>query len=202
MFGRIHLWRYLVLAFFLGRECFYYAFNLISSYWSIQLIYSLMVFSYLCIIHWDFPLFISYFVDLSYFSPVFSESGQRFVNFVYTFNEPDLDFIDFFFCVLFCFVFRAAPKAYGSSQAKDQIGAIAAGLFHSHSNVRPLTHWARPGIEPTYSWILVRFVNCWATEGTLDFFSCFLNLYFIYFLLDIYDFLPSADFWYCLFLFF
>ena len=38
----------------------------------------------------------------------------------------------FFFLVLF---FRAAPTAYGSSQARGQIGAAAAGLHHSHSNV-------------------------------------------------------------------
>ena len=37
--------------------------------------------------------------------------------------------------VLFCFVlFTAAPAAYGSSQARRQIGAAAAGLYHSHSN--------------------------------------------------------------------
>ena len=30
-----------------------------------------------------------------------------------------------------------------------------------------LTHWARLGIEPASSWILVRFVNCWAMKGTL-----------------------------------
>ena len=33
------------------------------------------------------------------------------------------------------FFFRATLVAYGSSQARDQIGAIAAGLRHSHSNV-------------------------------------------------------------------
>ena len=35
----------------------------------------------------------------------------------------------FFFCL-----FRAAPAAYGGSQARGQIGAIAGGLRHSHSN--------------------------------------------------------------------
>ena len=29
-----------------------------------------------------------------------------------------------------------------------------------------LTHWARPGIKPTSSWILVRFLTHWATVGT------------------------------------
>ena len=36
----------------------------------------------------------------------------------------------------------------------------------THGNTRSLTHWARPGIEPASSWILVGFVNCWAMEGT------------------------------------
>ena len=36
----------------------------------------------------------------------------------------------------------------------------------AHCNARSLTHWARPGIEPTSLWMPVRFVNCWATKGT------------------------------------
>ena len=28
----------------------------------------------------------------------------------------------------------------------------------AHGNTRSLTHWARPGIEPTTSWFLVGFV--------------------------------------------
>ena len=36
---------------------------------------------------------------------------------------------------LFCFS-RATHVAYGSSQASDQIRAVAAGLRHSHSNAR------------------------------------------------------------------
>ena len=43
-----------------------------------------------------------------------------------------------FFCFLFClFVFtRAAPMAYGGSQTRSLIGAVAAGLRQSHSNTR------------------------------------------------------------------
>ena len=37
----------------------------------------------------------------------------------------------------------------------------------AHGNVGSLTHWARPGIEPASSWILVGFVSFWATMGTL-----------------------------------
>ena len=42
--------------------------------------------------------------------------------------------IDIYF--LFVCFFRAAPVAYGSSQARGQIGAATAGLHHSHSNTR------------------------------------------------------------------
>ena len=38
--------------------------------------------------------------------------------------------------ISFFFFFRPAPEAYGSSQARDQIGAVAASLHHSHSNTR------------------------------------------------------------------
>ena len=52
----------------------------------------------------------------------------------------------------FCFVrlfvlfllFRAIPTAYGGSQARDQIGAVAASLHHSHSNAG-----SKPCLQPT-----------------------------------------------------
>ena len=69
----------------------------------------------------------------------------------------------------------AAPAAYGDSQARGQIRAVAAGLHHSHSNARSeqqlqptpqltatarsLTHRARSRIEPVSSWLLVRFFS-------------------------------------------
>jgi len=34
----------------------------------------------------------------------------------------------------------AAPTAYGSSQARGQIGAAAAGLCHSHGHTGPKLH--------------------------------------------------------------
>ena len=40
----------------------------------------------------------------------------------------------------FFFFLRVAPTAYGGSQARGRIGAVAAGLHHSHSNTRSLTH--------------------------------------------------------------
>ena len=44
----------------------------------------------------------------------------------------------------FFFGFRGVPVAYGSSQARDQIGAADAGLPHSHSNPR-----SEPCLQPT-----------------------------------------------------
>ena len=43
-----------------------------------------------------------------------------------------------FFC-LFAFS-RATPVAYGGSRARSLIGAVAAGLLHSHSNARSEPH--------------------------------------------------------------
>ena len=83
------------------------------------------------------------------------------------------------FCVCVCLflrcLFRAAPAAYGGSQARGRIGAVAAGPHHSHSNTGSelpqtycttvhgnagsLTHGGRTGIEPASSWIPVGFVS-------------------------------------------
>ena len=74
-------------------------------------------------------------------------------------------------------LFRAVPLAYRGSQARGGIAAVGADLCHSHrpqqcgiqsksatyttahSNARSLTHWARPGIKPAFSWLLVRFIS-------------------------------------------
>ena len=40
-----------------------------------------------------------------------------------------------------------------------QIGAIAAGWRHSHSNMGTLTHWTGPGMELSFSQILVGFIT-------------------------------------------
>ena len=74
-------------------------------------------------------------------------------------------------------LFRATAVAYGSSQARGWIVAIAAALCHSHIKAKselclqptpqlaldPLTHWARPGIEPASSLVRVWFLTLWAT---------------------------------------
>ena len=83
--------------------------------------------------------------------------------------------------------------AYGGSQARSQIVAVAAGLHHSHGNVGskphlpptpqlmatpdPLTHQARTGIEPASSWMLDRLVSAEPSwEFLLFFFFFFFNV--------------------------
>ena len=46
--------------------------------------------------------------------------------------------------IFFFFFLRAAPLAYGSSQAMGQIRAAAAGLHHSYSTARSELH-----LQPT-----------------------------------------------------
>ena len=60
----------------------------------------------------------------------------------------------FFFCL--CAFSGAAPAAYGGSQARGLIGAVAAGLRHSHSDAGTEPHLqltpqltATPGPQPT-----------------------------------------------------
>ena len=67
---------------------------------------------------------------------------------------------------LYFLLFRAAPVAYGSSQARGWIRATSIGLHHSHSHMGSPTQQARPGIKPTFFGILVWFINCCAMKGT------------------------------------
>ena len=50
-------------------------------------------------------------------------------------------FLSFFF--FFFLLFRAAPTAYGSSQARGRIRAVAVSLHHSHSNAGSLTQLSK-----------------------------------------------------------
>ena len=75
-----------------------------------------------------------------------------FLSFLPSFLPSFPSFLPSFF---FFLLSKATPEAYGSSQARGQIRATAAILHHSHSNAGSQTHWARPGIEPGSSWILV-----------------------------------------------
>ena len=99
-----------------------------------------------------------------------------------------------FCCFLFVYfgLFRVTPMAYGSSWARSWTGDSAASLRHSHSNARSepclqptpqLTGTSdpnseRPGIKPSSSWILVRFVS-FRHKGNSSFcsFICFCDFY-------------------------
>ena len=82
-----------------------------------------------------------------------------------------------FVCLI---VFRATPEANGGSQARGRIGAVAAGLCHSHSNTR--SKWPqRPTLQQcqilnplsgTRDWTHVLMNTSWVcyhwtTAGTL-----------------------------------
>ena len=77
-----------------------------------------------------------------------------------------LSFFLFFFFISF-FLFRAAPAAFGSSQAKGRKGATAPGLHHSHSHshTRSLAHWVRPGTESASSQTLSGLLNSLSHGG-------------------------------------
>ena len=63
------------------------------------------------------------------------------------------------------------PPAYARTTETWDLSHIC-NLHHTtaHGNARSVTHWARPGIEPMSSWMLVGFINHWATMGTPYFF--------------------------------
>ena len=50
----------------------------------------------------------------------------------------------------------------------QQLGIRAVSVIYTtaHGNSGSLTHWARPGIEPTSLWILIEFLTHWATMRT------------------------------------
>jgi len=59
------------------------------------------------------------------------------LNFLHVFSWLDSHFI---IIIIIVFLFMAAPATYGNSQARDQIGAAAAGLNHSHGSTRSKVH--------------------------------------------------------------
>ena len=109
------------------------------------------------------------------------EEASFKVSWVFFFFYPLAFF--FFFSSLFL-LFRAAPTAYGGSQARGQIRATAETYTTAHSKAGSLTHWVRPGIEPATSWFLVRFVSTVPQRELLSwlFKVCFvisINWYFV-----------------------
>ena len=103
-------------------------------------------------------------------------------------HDKDPTFKTFYFI-------RVALMAYGGSQTRGWIGAVAASLHHSHNSAGSETYlWPAPhssqqsGILNTLSkvrdqtaspCILIGFINCWAETGTtLFFFNCTYLFYF------------------------
>ena len=100
----------------------------------------------------------------------------------------------FFFNFYFFCLFRAWPMAYGRSQSKGQIRAVAFSLHHSNTRswatastyaaacgkAGSLTHWAsKPGTKPASLWILVRLLTCWATmEMSVSFLTSYVSALF------------------------
>ena len=67
--------------------------------------------------------------------------GPKKITFYYAYNIMLLSHIIFLMLCYFkilcvCVLFRATPMAYGHSQVRGQIRAVAASLHHSHSNAR------------------------------------------------------------------
>ena len=54
--------------------------------------------------------------------------------FIHLQDTRSLNFFFSFFTFFVFRLFRASPMAYGGPQARGPIGAVAAGLRHSHSN--------------------------------------------------------------------
>ena len=96
----------------------------------------------------------------------------------------------FIFLIFFLFFFFLGQHLGHMEVPKLESGWIRAeadGLRHSHSstvfatrsatyttaccNTGSMTHWARPGMEPTFSRILVRFISTASQLGTPDFIS-------------------------------
>ena len=61
------------------------------------------------------------------------------LTFAYLLNSLQIILIN-----LFIYLFRAAPAAYGGSQARGPVGAIATGLCQSHCNAG-----SEPQLRPT-----------------------------------------------------
>ena len=52
---------------------------------------------------------------------------------------------------VYIFLFMSALVACGSSQARGLIGTASVAYATACGNARSLTHWTRPGIEPSLS---------------------------------------------------
>ena len=71
------------------------------------------------------------------------------------------------FCCCCCY-FRAIPEAYGGSQARGWMGAVDAGLYHSHSN-----EGSQPHLRPKPQLMVTP--DCWPTERPRNWTCIFMD---------------------------
>ena len=78
----------------------------------------------------------------------------------------------------FFFLFGASPVAYGSFQARGQLGTTAASLHHSHSNTRSELH-----LQPMLQLVAMLVLNPLSHNGNshVCIFSFFLSFFFFLF---------------------
>ena len=83
-----------------------------------------------------------------------------------TAGTPVFPILFVFIYLLTYLLFRAALSAYGNSQVRCPVTATAmpdlshvCHLTTAHGIALSLNHWVGPGIKPSSSWILVRFVT-------------------------------------------
>ena len=88
-----------------------------------------------------FSLFIKLINSLPDLLRVFNQI--RVLNFVKKFSVS-IERIIYIYIFCYFLLFRATPTAYEESQVRGLIGAAAASLHHSHSNVR-----SKPCLQPT-----------------------------------------------------
>ena len=69
--------------------------------------------------------------------------------------------------------------AYATATATWNLSHICS-LYHSSLQRQILNPLSKAKIEPAFSWILVRFVNCWATKGTPTYISIFRHHLFCF----------------------
>ena len=89
---------------------------------------------------------------------------------------PVMFFIFFIFIFIFLFFCFLGPHPWHMEVPRpgSELELQPPAYTTAHNNARSFTHWERPGIEPTSSWILVNFINHWATKGTPPVMFCVL----------------------------
>ena len=109
---------------------------------SLDVIFFVYIMIWVCCNFYIYKLiFPTYLEMLSLFLQIlFLPLFLLFKTLILTVSEAFFIFLIFFFFLLF----RAAPTAYGSSQARGRIRATAAGLCHSHNNAG-----SKPCLWPT-----------------------------------------------------